>query len=207
MKQSLYKLMSAPEFKSFRLVGGTSLSLQLGHRISIDIDLFSDASYGSIDFEAISSFLKQAFSYVDYQSNLLPAVGRSYTVGTDRQNLVKLDVFYSEPFVQPFHWNRYNSDGYYWGNNCNEIRRCTTWWLKNDFWDLHELLQKYGVEKMLSLHKLRYEYNHQREVILENFTDFSNADNDFEPICLKGKYWEFIKEDIELALAANDKDQ
>jgi hypothetical protein len=27
--------------------------------------------------------------------------------------------------------------------------------------------------------------------------DFSIADNEFEPICLRAKYWGFIKEDIE----------
>jgi len=36
-------LMQRPELETFRLVGGTSLSLQLGHRISTDIDLFTDA--------------------------------------------------------------------------------------------------------------------------------------------------------------------
>lgn len=53
---------------------------------------------------------------------------------------------------------------------------------------------------MLTLHKLRYEYNHDRELILKNFIDFSKANDDFGPICLRGKYWEFIKEDIEDAV-------
>lgn len=35
---SLTILMQKEELKDFRLVGGTSLSLQLGHRMSIDID-------------------------------------------------------------------------------------------------------------------------------------------------------------------------
>lgn len=47
--KSLLELMCIAEFDSFRLVGGTSLSLQLGHRESIDIDLFTDVGYGSID--------------------------------------------------------------------------------------------------------------------------------------------------------------
>ena len=34
-------LMAAPEFKLFRLVGGTSLSLLRGYRESVDIDLFT----------------------------------------------------------------------------------------------------------------------------------------------------------------------
>lgn len=34
-----------PLFKDFRLVGGTALSLQLGHRLSIDADFFSNAEF------------------------------------------------------------------------------------------------------------------------------------------------------------------
>ncbi|UOB17877.1 nucleotidyl transferase AbiEii/AbiGii toxin family protein [Abyssalbus ytuae] len=41
--ESLNTLMTIEEFNSFRLVGGTSLSLQQGHRESIDIDLFTEA--------------------------------------------------------------------------------------------------------------------------------------------------------------------
>ncbi|NOX47224.1 MAG: nucleotidyl transferase AbiEii/AbiGii toxin family protein [Chlorobi bacterium] len=37
----LKKLMSIPYLDSFYLVGGTALALQLGHRTSIDIDLFT----------------------------------------------------------------------------------------------------------------------------------------------------------------------
>lgn len=50
---SLKQLMSIKEFDSFRIVGGTSLSLQLGHRESVDIDLFTDAEYGSLDFNKL----------------------------------------------------------------------------------------------------------------------------------------------------------
>lgn len=40
LKEILLATMNAPEFDAFRLVGGTSLSLQIGHRMSVDIDLF-----------------------------------------------------------------------------------------------------------------------------------------------------------------------
>ena len=36
----LKRLQMLPLFKNTRLVGGTALALQLGHRKSIDIDLF-----------------------------------------------------------------------------------------------------------------------------------------------------------------------
>ena len=39
---SLKLMISATIFEAFRLAGGTSLSLQLGHRMSLDIDLLAD---------------------------------------------------------------------------------------------------------------------------------------------------------------------
>ncbi|WP_316844331.1 nucleotidyl transferase AbiEii/AbiGii toxin family protein [Pedobacter psychrodurus] len=56
--------MQAEELSAFRLVGGTALSLYLGHRLSVDIDLFTDAAYGSIDFDLIEEFLRVKFPYV-----------------------------------------------------------------------------------------------------------------------------------------------
>ncbi len=56
--------MEAQVFAQFRLVGGTALSLQFGHRLSVDIDLFTDAPYNSIDFETITKYLRNTFSYV-----------------------------------------------------------------------------------------------------------------------------------------------
>lgn len=58
LKNSLLKLMKSDVFNNFRLVGGTALSLQIGHRESIDIDLFSDSEYGTLDFNAIENYLK-----------------------------------------------------------------------------------------------------------------------------------------------------
>ena len=43
----LKKLMNEPSLNGFILVGGTALALQLGHRISIDIDLFSVSPFQS----------------------------------------------------------------------------------------------------------------------------------------------------------------
>ncbi len=40
----LKKLQAVPEFSELRLVGGTALALQIGHRNSIDIDLFGKIS-------------------------------------------------------------------------------------------------------------------------------------------------------------------
>lgn len=90
LKEALIKLMLAQELQNFRLVGGTALSLYWGHRMSVDIDLFTDAPYGSIDFDAIEHFLKNNFGYVqgDFSGNA--GMGKSYLVGSDKESAIKL---------------------------------------------------------------------------------------------------------------------
>src|SRR5699024_383755 len=49
-------LMTLPELESFALVGGTNLSLKLGHRISVDIDLFTNEPFDTdLVYEAVST--------------------------------------------------------------------------------------------------------------------------------------------------------
>jgi hypothetical protein len=43
------RLMQDEKFKAFNLVGGTALALKIGHRKSIDIDLFSTQSFNASD--------------------------------------------------------------------------------------------------------------------------------------------------------------
>lgn len=64
--------MSEPLLDPFRLVGGTALSLQIGHRASVDIDLFTDVAYGSMDFQQIDDHLRHTFAYVSPAKLALP---------------------------------------------------------------------------------------------------------------------------------------
>lgn len=43
----IYRLMKDNKFSSFNLVGGTALALKIGHRKSIDIDLFTTSDFNS----------------------------------------------------------------------------------------------------------------------------------------------------------------
>lgn len=70
---------------------------------------------------------------------------------------------------------------------------------KKDFWDLHETLNNYSIQNMIELHEQRSPYTHDTLLIQQNIINFNKADLDFDPICLKGKYWTFIKEDIDEA--------
>ena len=65
-----------------------------------------------------------------------------------------------------------------------------------NFWDIHELIDDYTIDKMFSLHKKRYPYTHDKINLKNGFIRFQNANDDFEPGCLRGKHWELIKLDI-----------
>jgi len=188
--------MKADEFNSFRLVGGTSLSLQLGHRESVDIDLFTDAAYDSIDFDLIDAFLRSNYEYVDTFKTTIVGMGKSYYVGESAKKCIKLDLFYTDTFIRPI----FEIDNLRLASLeeiiAMKIDVVSRGGRKKDFWDIHELFETYTIEQMLQLHEERYPYSHDRLDILTRFTQFESADADFDPICLKGKYWEIIKLDI-----------
>ena len=196
LKEVLTILMHEKLFDPFRLVGGTSLSLQLGHRMSDDIDLFTDEPYGSLDFTAIDKFLRKTFKYV---SDLAPGpvgMGVSYLVGQSKDESVKLDLFYTDTFIQPpleIGPYRLATVEEIIAMKVDIVQRKAR---KKDFWDLDELLEKYSIEQMIALHKQRYPHSHDEKLIRKNFVDFERADEDFTPIYLKGKHWELIKLDF-----------
>jgi len=197
LKYGLLQFMGNPLFEQFRLVGGTALSLQLGHRMSIDIDLFTDATYGSVDFGEIDNYLRANYEYVSpSQLPKIVAMGVSYIVGKTRQDSFKLDLYYTDQFVRPV----LNVEGVRMAPvediiamKVDVVQRGGR---KKDFWDLHELMDRYSIKQMISLHKERYPYSHDEALIRRNFTNFSIADEDFDPECLKQKHWEIVKLDI-----------
>ena len=195
--KALIKLQNSHEFQPFRLVGGTALSLQIGHRKSVDIDLFTDAEYGSIDFNALETKLKELFPCVEPSFSGQISMGTSYFVGNNKEELIKLDIFYTDTFVFPV--------VHYENIRLASIEEIIAMKLevvgnsgrKKDFWDLHELLDKFSLQTMFEFYFKRYPYGHSQEELLQKLLDFKEADNDFEPICFKGKIWEVIKSDFE----------
>ncbi|NLX82157.1 MAG: nucleotidyl transferase AbiEii/AbiGii toxin family protein [Proteiniphilum sp.] len=197
LKQVLLEIMDNQVFDPFYLVGGTSLSLRLGHRISVDIDLFTNAPYNSLDFSLFKRFFQDNYKYYwcSDTSNIV-GFGRSYFVGESKDNNIKIDLYYNDEIIDKcdiIDGIRIASLNDVTSMKVDVISRIGR---KKDFWDLHELLNTYSISEMLNIHELRNEYTHNRESIIANFTDFSNADNDLEPICLKNKIWELIKLDF-----------
>jgi hypothetical protein len=194
---SLKQLMLIEEFNSFRIVGGTSLSLQLGHRESIDIDLFTDAEYSSIDFSALEAKLIETFPYVDTTSVDLIGMGKSYFIGNNENELVKLDLFYTDPFVFPCILEenvRFSSIEEVAAMKFEVVGNGGR---KKDFWDIHELLESYTLDEMIEFYLKRNPYGYSKDELLVKVVDFSNAEDDFTPNCYREKVWELIKLDIE----------
>ena len=79
----------------------TSLSLRYGHRMSDDIDLFTDAEYGSLDFHQLQEILRKEFPYCQGDCGDIVGFGASYIVGNSKDDCVKLDLFYTDPFIRP----------------------------------------------------------------------------------------------------------
>jgi len=193
----LCQLMKIDLLIPFRLVGGTNLSLQLGHRISVDIDLFTDAVYDSIDFKAIDQKLQKSFSILEMQNEGNSSFGKSYYLGNTKDSLVKLDLFYTDAFIYPV----LDMDGIRMAS-LEEIAAMKLEVIghngrKKDFWDIHELIDTFTLEQMIAFHSERYPYSHTKEILINKLTDFQFADSDFDPKCLRGKYWELIKVDLE----------
>lgn len=93
----LRRLMQEPLLASSRLVGGTSLALQLGHRKSTDLDFFS---FEAPDIESIVSLFSEKYGYTAQFINAKSTIG--YIEG------IKIDVIY-----HPFQWleDAYVEDG------------------------------------------------------------------------------------------------
>lgn len=201
VSSSLWKILSDlmcfETLDTFRLVGGTSLSLLLGHRQSMDIDLFTDEEYGSIDFDHIDDLFLRNFSYVEMGYGGNNSLGKSYYIREKSNECIKVDMFYTDSFI----FSPIDIEGIRLAR-LEEIAAMKLEVIgyngrKKDFWDLHELRNHFPLKEMLRFYEKRYPYGHSKEDLIKKLSDFGKADFDFDPICLKGKHWELIKLDFE----------
>lgn len=185
----LKKLMSMPQLNDFCLVGGTALSLKLGHRISIDLDLFQTTE---IEAERLIKLLQQEFkSDFEYENLKI-----NYAVFC-KINKVKVDlVQYSHPLIDTVEV----IDGIRMYSNKDiaamKINAILGRGVKKDFWDLFELLKLYSLNDIINFYNQKYP-NQQLLISIPNaLTYFEDADDSPDPISLLGQTWEDVKEFI-----------
>ena len=196
LKEILEEIITESIFKPFRLVGGTSLSLQMGHRMSVDIDLFTDNEYGSIDYKAIREFLENKYPYCSSRNLDNVAFGTYFEVGNSKDDFVKIDLYYTDDFIEKpiiIEDIRMATANEIIAMKLDVVLRGGR---KKDFWDLHYFIDTISLEEMISLFKKRYPYNDDFIKIKKQLVNFEIADTEFEPICLLEKTWEIIKLDF-----------
>lgn len=174
--------MLIEEFSKMSLVGGTALALQIGHRKSIDLDLF-----GEIDFESLNKH--EIFKNFGKVSSLKT----SKNINIYNINNVKVDfVNYSYPWI--------HDQLLFEGVRLAHIKDIAAMKLaaitgrggRKDFVDIYFLLQKYTLREMLSFYNQKY-FDGSEYQVLKSLTYFADAENDADIEILKDVSWSKIK--------------
>lgn len=203
----LSALMELKALKSHRLVGGTALAIQLGHRISVDMDLFSDKknNYHFIRTELQKKFGKK-FQEI-HEINSPMGKGISVFISNIKTDIVDWnDKFIAPAIVKegirlaakediiPMKFNTFLCPA--------EFAR----YEKKDYTDIAHLLKEFSLDKMMKLYKAKYPRQIMSDrMILEGLKLHELADKRFMPKMLNGVTWNDVKNQIDRAVALYNK--
>lgn len=178
----LKQLQSDPALIGLRLVGGTSLALQLGHRKSVDLDLFG--SLGVMGGELEQTLRKHGD---------VELVNRSKVVETYFVRGVKVD------FVNyPYAWltDPVCADGLTLAAPQDigpmKLEAITSRGSKKDFIDLAFLLETSTLSEMLELYAVKYPQG-SAYLVLRSLVYFDDAEEDPMPVMLTPLVWDEAK--------------
>lgn len=181
----LRTIMQCHEFENLRLVGGTALALQLGHRKSIDLDLFGEINFENIDkTKAFSNFEK------------VTVLKKSKNINIFSINDIKVDfVNYSYPWLQ----KQLLIDKIRLADiediTAMKLAAITGRGRRKDFIDIYFLLQEFHFHDMLNFYKKKY-FDGSEYLVLKSLTYFDDAENDLDVEMIKNVAWSKIKSHI-----------
>ena len=187
----LKQLIEIDELKDFSLVGGTALSLLYGHRVSVDLDLFSNKPFeNSIVVAGLEKAFKSAF--VNRSTN--PRFGIFGFVDT-----VKVDIIrHPHPLIRP----EQTIDGIRMFSTediiAMKVQAILGRGKKKDFWDIAELLKHFLVADFVNFHKEKYTTQNLLITVPQAITYFADAEEGEDPVSLKEQSWEKVKEAISI---------
>ena len=178
-------LQSISELDSLRLVGGTALSLQIGHRKSIDLDLFGKLNID--EFELL---------------DILNKIGETRTIKNSKNikiytvNGIKVDIV-----NYPYGWTKPVLD--IAGIRLASVEDIATMKLaaitgrgtKKDFVDLFFLLKKFNFVELFDLYNKRFP-DGSEFLVLKSLAYFKDADKDEPPQMLINTEWSEIKQTL-----------
>ena len=200
----LRRLMSSEVFKDFRLVGGTALALQRGHRRSVDIDLFTDLDYADMPIAKMRDYLEKEFPiHKGTESMDMPSNGYHIFLSEGQEPPIKVDFFYTEPFSFP----AIEEDGLRIADQ-REIAAMKLGVIGNqiyrqkDYWDIHDLLEDYSLLEMIQWALQRDPYSFTKDDIIKGLQQVDQVqESPIGIVSLKPlSYWELkvldLKEEV-----------
>ena len=196
----LRRLMSAEMLNDFRLVGGTALALQRGHRMSVDIDLFTDLDYADMPVTDMRNYLEKEFPvHRGTESMDMPANGYHIFLSEGQEPPIKVDFFYTEPFIFP----AIEEDGLRIADQ-REIAAMKLGVIGNqiyrqkDYWDVHDLLEDYSLSEMIQWALQRDPYSFTKEDIIKGLQQVNQVEESpMGIVSLKPlSYWELMVLDL-----------
>jgi len=182
----LKRLSAQPELRETRLVGGTALALQYGHRQSIDLDFFGRLPQDKDELIAIAS--TEGKGTVHNRSNL---VLQMVIEG------VKVDfVDYSR-----YEWidNPILGDGFVLASDKDiaamKVNAIIGRGTRKDFIDLYVLLRHYSITEIMDFYKKKYPEHSEYRALL-SMTYFEDAEMQDMPRMFLDTSWEDMKKTI-----------
>jgi len=181
----LKKLQKLPLLAKTRLVGGTALALQIGHRKSIDLDFF-----GELDFE-IQELIDSIKEFAD-----LTILSESKNIHIYSINGIKVDfVNYKYPWID----NAICEEGILLAGikdiAAMKISAIIGRGTKKDFIDIAFLLQKFSLKDILDFYSSKYN-DGSIFAAMKSLTYFDDAEGDIMPDMLIKKSWKQVKKEI-----------
>lgn len=178
-------LMNEPAFSGLRLVGGTALALKIGHRRSVDIDLF-----GTIESDIYT--LSQKLSNL----GKVILLNQTDNIHVYLVNDIKVDlVNYPYPWLEP----AIITDGIRMANSKDiaamKLAAITGRGTRKDFIDLYFLLKQYTLSEMVSCYEKKYS-DGSIFLVLKSLIYFDDAEREQTPVMMYQITWEEVKRSI-----------
>lgn len=184
----LKELMEVKALKQFHLCGGTALSLHFGHRLSIDLDLFSPEV---LDKPFLEEILTENFD------DFAPVFTRVKSFYFCYINKIKVDFVYTPaPVIAEFAEMEAIR---FWGlpdiiaMKLNAIYGRGS---KKDFWDLYEILNHFSMKEIVDFFFKKYPAAFE-EGLYMSLVYFDDAEGQADPKSFNKQRWQNIKTTIE----------
>ncbi len=184
--QLLKDLSSAGNLRDFALAGGTSLALQLGHRISVDLDFFTQSTFDS------SALFESLRSSYDISSCSKSTNSLSLFIKFQNEEIRVDFIRHNYPYLSPLRIVeeiRLFSLADIAAMKLNAIANRGA---KKDFYDIHALLGVFSFQEILHYFEKKYEQLNSFTVV-KSIVYFADADIEPDPVSLEEISWDEIK--------------